>query len=197
DEEGELDPRLLVFREVDRRRGGRGRRLIEHVADDADHLDAIGRRPRALGGQDVLADRVLAGPQAPGHRLADDRDERMALHVGPLERAAAEQLDAERAEDARRDAAPVGGEVFVVRPFMSLGEELRGRVAAGKWRDARTAGADDAGDRSQRGFDLVEERASTLARHLVRRGDGQLEEALDAEAGRDALKLDEAARQKT
>ncbi len=64
------------------------------VADDADD-----RQPRLRAGHlDVLANRVLIGPEAPGHRLVDHRHARRRRSVVGGEATAAKDRDAHRVE---------------------------------------------------------------------------------------------------
>ena len=78
---------------------------------------------------------------------------------------------------------------------MTFGKELRGGVAAAEGGNAGGADAGHSRHARQGGLDLVEESAAPLARHVVRGGDGHLQQAVHPEAGGHALELDEASPQ--
>ena len=69
--------------------------LMAHVADDADDFVVARVVP---GDADLLADRILAGPVPPRHRLVDDDPVGDVALVGLVEEPAFEQRNAHRLE---------------------------------------------------------------------------------------------------
>ena len=94
-----------------------GQPAIFDLADDADDRQPrVGRRqPAEL---DPLADRILSGPEALHHALADDDRRRRGGHLGLGERAPRDERNAQRAEELGRDAVRVAARIV-------LGVQLR------------------------------------------------------------------------
>ena len=136
---------LLPHRPVDRRASDprRPRRIDRR------------RRPRRrlrtafglLHDREALVQRVLAGPQLPGHRLVDDRHRRRCVAVELGEVAPAADRDAQRVEIARRDVVELhqrrrAQPVSCASPF---GEDRQQHAALQRRRRDATAAASTPG----------------------------------------------------
>jgi len=139
--------RPLRHGEVDGGIGRAGEVALPHVADDADD-----RRPLRLGAElvhafraDLLAERVLAGPEELGRGTVDDGGVRVARVVARVEETAGDERDAHGVEVAAAgDAIRSVGAAAAARAHLPGGIEL---VERGLGNDS---GGGDAGARGER-----------------------------------------------
>ena len=82
-------------------------------------------------------------------------------------------------------------------PSCPSGDELRVRVAAGERNDVRRADTRHAGHLPDRRFEISKERDALVARHARRRGHGELQYRVGAEARRHDAELHEASTKQT
>ena len=104
---------VLPERDVDGRGGFGEEARIGDVGDDADDLTRLGLAQRAVAGRpdrdaDRLAQRIFSREVAIGERLVDHRHPRRRRDVFLVNRASAQQPDAERVEHLRVDLVQIG-----------------------------------------------------------------------------------------